>query len=71
MNNDIGLGLVIGILIGAIFTAIMISFTASRGIGFGLGCADKVLNNPEMVIDTTYTIHQGDTTAVYSFVKKQ
>ena len=58
-----------GILIGAILSAILIWATATNAIGFGLKCANKVLNNPEVSRDTTYTIHEQDTTVTYNFVK--
>lgn len=60
---------IIGILIGAIFSMILIWATAINARGFGLKCANKVLNNPQVSIDTTYTIHQQDTTVTYNFIK--
>ena len=60
---------VVGILLGAIISIILIRATAVNAMGFGLECANIVLNNPEMFIDTTYTIHQQDTTITYHFVK--
>lgn len=63
------IGLIVGILVGAVFSMLMIRSTANQAIGFGLVCADKVLNNPEVHIDTTYTISQQDTTVTYHFVK--
>lgn len=68
-NTDYLLGLIIGIIIGFIFTMLLIIITAVRAIGFGLGCADTVLNNPHVSIDTTYTIHQQDTIPTYHFIK--
>lgn len=61
--------LLVGILVGAIFSTILIRATATDAIGFGLECANRVLNNPEVSIDTTYTIHKQDTTVTYYFVK--
>ena len=62
-------GLGIGFFVGAIVSMILTWATATNAIGFGLECADRVLNNPEVSIDTTYTIHQQDTTTSYHFVK--
>ena len=68
-ENTLALTLIYGILIGAILSAILIWATATNAIGFGLKCANKVLNNPEVYIDTIYTIHQQDTIVTYNFVK--
>jgi hypothetical protein len=62
-------GLWIGSVVGIIFVMLMISMTATNATGFGIECADKVLNNPKVRIDTIYTIHQQDTTVTYHFVK--
>ena len=63
------IGLIFGILVGAIYSMILIWATAINSTGFGLKCANRVLNNPEVSIDTTYTIHQQDTAVTYHFVK--
>lgn len=63
------IGLLVGILFGAVSSMLMIKTTAIHAIGYGLDCANKVLNNPEVYIDTTYTICQQDTTVTYHFVK--
>lgn len=68
-TTSIIIGLIVGILVGAVFSMSMIMITASHAIGYSLECANKVLNNPEVYIDTTYTIHQQDTTVTYYFVK--
>ena len=67
--DDTALALISGTLLGAIISTLMIWSTARNAIGFGLKCANKVLNNPEVYIDTIYTIHQQDTTVTYDFVK--
>lgn len=61
--------LLVGFLIGAIFSMILIWATAANTIGFGLVCANRVLNNPKVSIDTTYTICRQDTTVTYHFVE--
>ncbi len=59
----------VGVLVGAIFSTILIYATATKAMGFGLKCSNEVLNNPEVHIDTVYTICQQDTTVTYHFVK--
>ena len=68
-DTDILLGFLVGIIFGSIFSAILIWATATNAIGFGLKCANRVLNNPQVSIDTAYTIHQQDTTTTYHFIK--
>ena len=58
-----------GIVVGAIISLILSWVAATNSIGFGLECANKVLNDPKVSIDTTYTIHQQDTTVTYHFIK--
>lgn len=68
-TTDYILCLIIGIIVGSIFTTLLIKITAVHATGFGLVCADTVLNNPQVSIDTTYTIHQQDTIPTYHFTK--
>jgi len=68
-DTDILLGFLFGFIFGSIFTMLLIRASAVCAVGFGLECADKVLNNPQVSIDTAYTIHQQDTTTTYHFIK--
>ena len=63
--------LFLSFMAGAIITMFLIRITANHATGFGIECADKVLNNPEVHIDTAYTICQQDTTVTYHFVKNR
>ena len=65
------IGLTFGLLIGVIFAMSMTRIAARNAIGFGVECADEVLNNPKVSIDTTYIIHKQDTISTYRFVKNK
>lgn len=67
-NFSIGF-ILVGVIIGFIITMLFTKIAAVNAVGFGLECADKVLNNPQVYIDTTYTIHQQDTIPTYHFIK--
>ena len=46
MEDNFFLSLILGIIIGFIFTMFFTRTAAVHAVGFGLECADKVLNNP-------------------------
>ena len=73
MSNNGGISNLIYVLIGFVFTiissTIVIWHSARNASGFGLKCANEVLNNPKVVIDTTYIINKQDTVATYRFIK--
>lgn len=57
-------------LFGFLFCFGLLWISSLRVSGFAQGVADDVLNNPNVVIDTTITINQQDTVITYHFIKK-
>ena len=73
MHNNDRISDLIHVLIGFVFAivscTIVVWHSARNVSGFGLKCANEVLNNPKAVIDTTYIINKQDTVATYRFIK--
>ncbi len=76
MRNDksylgpLAVGIFGGFIIGIMFSLVAVRSTAKHPQGYGLECANIVLNNPSMAIDTIRTICNQDTTTTYEFCKR-
>lgn len=65
-----GFYMFVGIIIGICLGSLIAEEEARRVKGLGLICAEKIINNPNVSVDTTYTITRQDTTVSYHFVKR-